>query len=420
MIPIKKFLHNIFNLNLDLKFILIAGFIFSNLVGYAWALIFQKYNGDFLNSKVCLNLSTLTLIIALISFEFILIYIIYVILDNRLKINPLIKNPLNSILYYVLTIVLIINFAITYFYNFPIAGQSYNYSFAFLITRLKIVDAIIILYCMERTNKNKPKIFWLLVFGAILLNIYRGWTSHIYFFIAIEVLIFFNSQIKVKYIFVLFFLAFSFIFLLYPKIYETKIYIRTKNHYQVSSSQAINHLSGRFSHFSNVAKIMENKERIKVLYYTEDWQNFFLKETLATIIPDKYIRGYNENKSIHTYMVFNFDIVNFRMDTSPKKIKFITGIIGRLIAISYTSICESIIYILFVLIIISLNIIICKKLNPFLTYYSFLNILYYTLSGYTWEIISPLIQVVFWGSIILLINFLSKKIHPQNIKQVQG
>ncbi len=405
-------INKLLNTSVDIRSIILLGFISANIIGYLYALISGKYNGDFLNQPVLLEYLTLGKILFVIIIQFVIVYYIYYFLTKALKLNPLIKktDSINTLFYYVILLILIINFIITYLYHFPIAGQASNFKFAFLVTRIKIVDAVLILYCIDRTNKNKNHLFWILVIGAIVLNIYRGWSGHIFVFLILEVMIFFKSKIDLKKTIFITLASILFILFIYPKVFDIKNYIRGGGDlsFKTSTYDGLIHITGRFSHFSQIAKIVENKPAVIRLVGNKLGRYHYFKDALSVFIPGKFITNYDEKKSLHSYMLALFD-ENF--DYNKLGGASTTGILGKFIALSYFSIIDATFYLLFVLFLLFATVLICNKFHPYLTYYCFIIIIFYTLSGVIPEIIYPVVQIIFWGSGIMITNYIYKKFH---------
>ncbi len=411
-------INKLLNIKVDIRLLILLGFISANIIGYTYALISGKYNGDFLNLAVSLDSMTLTKIILVVVVQFVIVYIIYCFLTKSLKVDSFIKktDSINNLFYYIIFLIMVINFFITYLYNFPIAGQASNFKFAFFVTRIKIVDAVLILYCIERTNKNKNYLFWILVIGAIVLNIYRGWSGHIFVFLILEVMIFFKSKINLKKTILITLASILFILFIYPKVFDVKNYIRSGGDmsFITTTYDGLIHISGRFSHFSQIAQIVEKKPDVTRIVENEIGKFHYFKDALSVFIPGKIISNYDEKKSLHSYMLALFD-ENF--DYNKLGGASTTGIVGKFIALSYFSIIDATFYLLFVLFLLFATVFIFSKFHPYLKYYCFIIIIFYTLSGVIQEIVYPGFQIVFWGSGIILTNYIYNKLKFNNIQR---
>jgi len=284
-----------------------------------------------------------------------------------------------------------------------------------MITRIKVVDAALILYCLERTNKNKHKLFWIIVIGAIALNLYRGWTLHLFMFISIELLIIYKAGIKLNKVIYLCIASLIILIFVYPKIYDLKQHQRGIANSKTSIADGLVHITGRFSHFSQTAMIFEKKPEVIRIMQNELGRFHYFKDALSVFLPVKCIPDYDDKRTLHSYMAAGF---NEKFDFDNLNSSFITGIAGKLIAIELSFKSDAIVYILFVLFLIFVNIIICKKIHPDCIYFAFIHIIYYTLSGNITEIVNPGLQVVIWGIGIYILNFISKKYLQKKHKQL--
>jgi len=401
------------NSSIDIKFLIILGFICANILGFFYSVICSKYNGDFLGVPVTLSHQILIVILLIIILQYVIIYFLFIYISNKIKTWHIIKeNQITPLFYYFLLLFLIINFLVTYYYGFPVAGKPYDYKYAFLITRIKVTDAVFILYCLERTNKKKNRLFWILVAGVIILNLYRGWTIHLFIFASLELLIYFNSKVKLSKIIPIFIIGSIMIFFIYPKIYDLKIEQRGGSEIRTSAIDGLVHLSGRFSHFSQTAQIFEKKDAVKKIMKSEIGEFHYLKDTLSVLLPAKYIKNYDDNKTLHSYIAVGF---NDKFDFTAFHSRSITGIAGKMIATGLNSITDSFIFLFYITLVISFFIFVCQIINIKLQYYSFLNIILFTLSGHIHEILYPMILIIFWSIYIIILNYIGKTLKSMKI-----
>lgn len=360
------------------KIIILIFYIIVNIISLIYSIEKNIYNGDLLGFKPLLENKQLILNCFEIIFSYICMYCIFNLLC-KVKIQK--KIQINTKIYSkIIFFTIIVNIIFYYFTGLGQAGVDNAYKitgivaiFSYILSKFNLNYLFFIYYCTAKKNNY----FWLNFILFTFLQIKKGWIG---FLLTVALLEFLKynkgklSKIKVLKLSILSLIGSLF----YGQILMLRDYIRTGEFSKITYLDSINHFVGRNAFFSNYCYIKENLPSLAISTKQLFPKFHFLYEISYSILPGRMIPfSYSLNSILATKYI----------NPNLKIWSVLTGFLGKLKILFNVDFLEGILFFLVILVLLYINISICKILKrEELKNLCFINLFSFLLSGIITEL----------------------------------
>ena len=368
-------------------------FVLFNVLCFTHAIIYNKYNGDFLGSEVGLPMEMLLLNLVFAVLPFLFIWKLYLYFRKKRNTSR-IGVPIKAFFF-----VIIWNIIITLLFGVGIAGSAFYQAPAFITPIIQISNRFnvflgVYIYILATPKKSKLQV--ILIILVIFLSYTRA-SLGVFMFLAFVLLIKYFKEINLFYskhkitVILLMVLSIPSIKLLF----DIRDVVRGQETEEISIGEFIfGKLAGRFSSFSNSAIILENTPYF-LLRSSELDDYYFQLQALSGVLGGSFVPSL-----LPETILVQLNAPNYTENTTT----YMAGINGDL----YISVMKSVQIFLYNLatyiFLIIMVFIVCRRISfAYSNEYAFFLLLYLVTSGVPNELSSCVFSILLFYIVFMIL-----------------